>query len=125
MKPSWVLSEDERQRRFRKNRERGPGDQTGQSSQGMERSEDYKQPEQQDLPQTSPEQNLPVVKKENSSSLMEPPKVETIPMSSLSFRDGGFQPPLMVKSECGEQSYLALAPANEGNHHNPECNFSK
>ena len=39
MKPSWVLSEDERQRRFRKNRERGPGDQTGQSSQGMERSD--------------------------------------------------------------------------------------
>ena len=110
MKPSWVLSEDERQRRFRKNRERGPSEQTGQSSQGMERSEDYKV-DQAPLPQTSPEQNLPVVKKENSNSLIEQTKVETIPMSSLSFRDGSFQPPLMVKSECGEPSYLALAPA--------------
>ena len=111
MKPSWVLSEDERQRRFRKNRERGPGEQTGQSSQGIERSEDYKA-EQPQLPQTSPEQNLPVVKKENAISLNEQTKVETIPMSSLSFRDGSFQPPLMVKSECGEPSYLALAPAS-------------
>ena len=110
MKPSWVLSEDERQRRFRKNRERGPTDLTGQSSQGMERSEDYKA-EQQELPQTSPEQNLPVVKKENAiNSLIDQTKVETIPMSSLSFRDGSFQQPLMVKSECGEPSYLALAP---------------
>ena len=109
MKPSWVLSEDERQRRFRKNRERGPSDQTGQSSQGMERSEDYKA-EPQELPQTSPEQNLPVVKKENANSLIEQTKVETIPMSSLSFRDGSFQQPLMVKSECGESSFLALAP---------------
>ena len=111
MKPSWVLSEDERQRRFRKNRERGPGEQAGQSSQGMERSEDYKA-EQPQLPQTSQEQNLPVVKKENANSLNEHTKVETIPMSSLSFRDGSFQPPLMVKSECGEPSYLALAPAS-------------
>jgi len=31
-------------------------------------------------------------------------------MSSLSFRDGSFQQPLMVKSECGESSFLALAP---------------
>ena len=118
MKPSWVLSEDERQRRFRKNRERGPGEQTGQSSQGMERSEDYKA-EQPQLPQTSPEQNLPVVKKENANSLNEQTKVETIPMSSLSFRDGSFQPPLMVKSECGEPSYLALAPASTSSSSGP------
>ena len=118
MKPSWVLSEDERQRRFRKNRERGPGEQTGQSSQGMERSEDYKA-EQPQLPQTSPEQNLPVVKKENAISLNEQTKVETIPMSSLSFRDGSFQPPLMVKSECGEPSYLALAPASTSSSSGP------
>ena len=74
----------------------------------MERPEDYKA-EQQELPQTSPEQNLPVVKKENVNSLIEQTKVETIPMSSLSFREGSFQQPVLVKSECGEPGYLALA----------------
>jgi len=116
MKPSWVLSEDERQRRFRKNRDRGSNDQTSQSNQGMERnsqselSQNYKADpqeegllsnllEQHTLPplverQLSPQQNLHVVKSEDPNPTIEQTKVESIPMSSLSFT---------------EQSYLALA----------------
>ena len=118
MKPTWVLSEDERQRRFRKNRDRGSQDQTSQPSQVGERtpqsevSQEYKVDPLEihcDQPQ-----NVPAVKKEKPRT--EQTKVESIPMSSLTFTDpllkpsASFQPQLLMKSEPGSPQYLSLPP---------------
>ena len=123
MKPSWVLSEDERQRRFRKNRDRGGShDQTSLSSHGLQTQSDLSQEYKVDLDQPEPQvdipQNLPVIKKENTISTTEQTKVESIPLSSLTFNDPQLKPsaslqqPMLMKSEVREpSSYLALSPA--------------
>ena len=74
MKPSWVLSEDERQRRFRKNRERGPGPQQPEQPPAQQRHSSHNKEKHSQPGGTGGFQELALESREDSllSSMFEP-----------------------------------------------------
>ena len=74
MKPSWVLSEDERQRRFRKNRERGPGPQQPEQPPAQQRHSSHNKEKHSQPGGTGGFQELALESLEDSllSSMFEP-----------------------------------------------------